>query len=63
MTGMPEAALARERGLCYACCAGVVNWAAGKGTGPITMDEIEEHLAAGMAKAGQLLANTAFATA
>jgi len=63
MTGMPEAALARELGLCYACCAVVVNWAAGKGTGPITMDEIEEHLAAGMAKAGQLLANTVFATA
>ncbi len=29
MTGMPEAALAREIGLDYACCALVVNWAAG----------------------------------
>jgi len=30
MTGMPEAALARELGLDYACCAVVVNRAAGK---------------------------------
>ncbi|MDY0050389.1 MAG: S-methyl-5'-thioinosine phosphorylase, partial [Halothiobacillaceae bacterium] len=29
MTGMPEAALARELGLKYACCAVVANWAAG----------------------------------
>lgn len=29
MTGMPEAGLAREAGLHYACCALVVNWAAG----------------------------------
>ncbi len=32
MTGMPEAALARELDICYACCAVVVNWAAGKGS-------------------------------
>jgi 5'-methylthioadenosine phosphorylase len=31
MTGMPEAALARELGLCYAAIAVVVNYAAGKG--------------------------------
>lgn len=30
MTGMPEAALARELGLCYACVAVVVNDAAGR---------------------------------
>ncbi len=30
MTIMPEAVLARELGLAYACCAIVVNWAAGK---------------------------------
>ena len=29
MTGMPEAALARELEIDYACCALVVNWAAG----------------------------------
>ena len=32
MTGMPEAALAREIGLCYAALAVVVNPAAGRGT-------------------------------
>jgi 5'-methylthioadenosine phosphorylase len=31
MTGMPEAALAREIGLCYAAIAIVVNHAAGRG--------------------------------
>jgi 5'-methylthioinosine phosphorylase len=45
MTGMPEAVLARELGLCYATLAYVVNRAAGKGSGPIRMDEIETHLA------------------
>jgi len=46
MTGMPEAALARELGLCYACCAFVVNWAAGKGDGVIRMEEIESNILA-----------------
>ncbi|MCU0835067.1 MAG: S-methyl-5'-thioinosine phosphorylase [Chromatiaceae bacterium] len=46
MTGMPEAALAREAGLCYACCAFVVNWAAGKAEGEILMTEIEANIAA-----------------
>lgn len=44
MTGMPEAALARELGLCYAGCSFVVNWAAGKRQGKISMTEIESHL-------------------
>lgn len=57
MTGMPEAALARELGLCYACCAVVVNWAAGKGEGPITMEEIDANLASGMEQARRLLAS------
>ena len=56
MTGMPEAALARELGLCYATMAVSVNWAAGKGEGPITMAEIERHLEAGMADARRALA-------
>ena len=30
MTGMPEAALARELGLCYASIAVIVNYAAGR---------------------------------
>jgi len=46
MTGMPEAALAREAGLCYACFAFVVNWAAGKSDGEIVMSEIESNIAA-----------------
>jgi 5'-methylthioinosine phosphorylase len=44
MTGMPEAALARELGLRYACCAFVVNWAAGKDGGEILMADIEANL-------------------
>ncbi len=48
MTGMPEASLARELGLCYACCAISANWAAGKDGTEITMGEIEENLRGGM---------------
>jgi len=48
MTGMPEASLARELDMSYACCAVVANWAAGRGDGPITMQEIEAHLMNGM---------------
>ena len=56
MTGMPEAALAKELGLCYACCAVIVNWAAGKNNGPIKMDEIDQYLSTGMADARRILA-------
>ncbi|MCB1800488.1 MAG: S-methyl-5'-thioinosine phosphorylase [Gammaproteobacteria bacterium] len=59
MTGMPEASLARELGLCYACMALSVNWAAGKSDGPITMAEIEQHLDQGMGKARKVLAAVA----
>ncbi|CDH46533.1 MAG: S-methyl-5'-thioinosine phosphorylase [Candidatus Competibacteraceae bacterium] len=55
MTGMPEAALARELGLRYAACAVVANWAAGKVPGEITMAEIERNLVAGMDKVKTLL--------
>ena len=55
MTGMPEAALARELELCYATCAVVANWAAGKGEGIITMEVIEENLKIGMDKVRLLL--------
>jgi len=48
MTGMPEAGLAAELGLSYACLALSVNWAAGKTDHIITMDEIEQTLAEGM---------------
>ncbi len=40
MTGMPEAALAREAGLDYASIALSVNWAAGLEAAPITLEEI-----------------------
>lgn len=49
MTGMPEAALARELGLDYACAALVANWAAGcdpADAGEISLEEIFAHLAA-----------------
>jgi 5'-methylthioinosine phosphorylase len=55
MTGMPEAALAREAGLPYAACAVVANWAAGRGEGPITMEDILAHLEGGMEDAKRLL--------
>lgn len=55
MTGMPEAALARELGIDYACCAIVANWAAGKSAGEITMAEIEQNLAKGMEGFAKLL--------
>jgi len=46
MTGMPEAALARELGLEYACLAIVANWAAGCGNNPtdITLAEVLENV-------------------
>lgn len=55
MTGMPEAALARELGLCYACLAFVVNWAAGKAPGEIQMEEILANIAACSTSIGELL--------
>ncbi len=55
MTGMPEAALARELGLEYACCAIVVNPAAGKTDREISMDEIMEQMASGIDNIVQLL--------
>lgn len=56
MTGMPEAALARELGLPYACLALVVNPAAGKGAGVIGMADIEQALLAGMGQVQATLA-------
>lgn len=56
MTGMPEAVLARELGLDYACCAVVANRAAGTDGTAVAMDEIPRHLATGMARVRTLLA-------
>lgn len=55
MTGMPEAALAREAQLCYACVAVVVNKAAGRGEGEITMAEIERNLGEGVDQVKRIL--------
>ncbi|EIJ42147.1 5''-deoxy-5''-methylthioadenosine phosphorylase [Beggiatoa alba B18LD] len=58
MTGMPEAALARELNLCYACCSVIVNPAAGRGLKEITMADIEANLSLGIVNVRALL--TAF---
>ena len=55
MTGMPEAALAKELGIDYAAIAVVANWAAGKGIGEISMTELEQHMQIGMIKVIKLL--------
>ncbi len=55
MTGMPEAALARELGLEYASCAVVANWAAGKAAGIISMADIDRTLKTGMERVKRLL--------
>ncbi|WP_295445895.1 S-methyl-5'-thioinosine phosphorylase [uncultured Thiodictyon sp.] len=62
MTGMPEAVLARELDLNYASLAFVVNWAAGKGEGAITMAEIEGHLAYCTGQVERILAALAAAS-
>ena len=48
MTGMPEAALARELNLPYACLALVVNPAAGLRDQEITLEEMQQALDAGI---------------
>ncbi len=55
MTGMPEAALARELEIDYALVSLVVNPAAGRsGDRIISMDEIDQHLSEGMKDVYQL---------
>jgi 5'-methylthioinosine phosphorylase len=56
MTGMPEAALARELGLAYAALCLVVNPAAGRAPGEITMAQINAVLATGMQQVRTVLA-------
>ncbi|MEH6566475.1 MAG: S-methyl-5'-thioinosine phosphorylase [Halopseudomonas sp.] len=55
MTGMPEAALARELELPYACLALVVNPAAGKSDELITMAAIEAVITQGMSQVKEVL--------
>ena len=61
MTGMPEAALAREAGIDYGCLAVVANWAAGCGdASEITMEEIFANLKEGMAQVKSILQSLSF---
>lgn len=58
MTGMPEAGLARELGLDYACLGIVANWAAGAGPDPdevITFDDVLANVAAATAGVARLI--------
>lgn len=57
MTGMPEAALARELGVEYACIALIANWAAGCGDeAEISLDEIFANLEEVTAKVPPIVA-------
>ncbi|MGH8033439.1 MAG: S-methyl-5'-thioinosine phosphorylase [Luteimonas sp.] len=59
MTGMPEAGLAREFGLDYACLAIVANWAAGAGPvtdEAITLDDVLANVAVASAGLPALIA-------
>ena len=58
MTGMPEAGLARELGLDYACLAIVANWAAGAGPDVeevITLQDVLDNVAAASSGLPRLL--------
>jgi len=58
MTGMPEAGLARELGLDYACIGIVANWAAGEGPevdAVITLDEVLANVATATAGVARVL--------
>ena len=63
MTGMPEAALARELGLEYACLAIVANWAAGCAPTAevITLDDVLANMAEATKPLPALLRALAFA--
>ncbi|MDH5423818.1 MAG: S-methyl-5'-thioinosine phosphorylase [Gammaproteobacteria bacterium] len=58
MTGMPEAALARELEMDYATCAVIANWGAGRCNDNITMEEIERNLVDGMQSVRDLIEKT-----
>ena len=58
MTGMPEAGLARELEMDYACLGIVANWAAGAGPDPdevITLQDVLDNVAAAMEGVPRLL--------
>jgi len=55
MTGMPEASIARELKLNYASLSLVVNSAAGKGNGSITIKEIDDQLNVGIERVRNII--------
>jgi 5'-methylthioinosine phosphorylase len=55
MTGMPEAALAAELGIAYACLGVVINAAAGTNDKPIDTTELPAAIAAAMENVRQVL--------
>jgi 5'-deoxy-5'-methylthioadenosine phosphorylase len=57
MTGMPEASLAREIGLCYAAITVVANWAAGRGDSSqeVHIEQIYRVLDEGMARVRKII--------
>jgi 5'-methylthioinosine phosphorylase len=57
MTGMPEAVLARELNIPYACLSLVVNKAAGKSEGIITMDDIHAAVNNGMIRVQKIISS------
>lgn len=61
MTGMPEAYLAKELGLCYAAVAASVNWAAGRQDSALTIsgDQIEATMAQIMERVRRVLLSVA----
>ena len=58
MTGMPEAALAAELGIAYACCGVVVNPAAGIDNKPVDLKALPTATNAAMISACKVLNNT-----
>ena len=58
MTGMPEAALAKELAICYATISLCANWAAGRSEDEISIDEIRKTVEVGMQSVKQLLSAT-----
>jgi len=57
MTGVPEAPLAREAGICYAALAVITNWAAGMAERPLDHDEISAHMSGQMATVQRIFAS------
>jgi purine nucleoside phosphorylase len=59
MTGVPEVVLAVERDLPYASLCIVANPAAGQGTEPITIEDVQQVVAAGAVSVTRVLSEAA----